>query len=78
MKGESNIRVSNSLKEVWEWKEKVYQDTDKMDFKSLKAYYQRCMGEATKKLGRQLTVTCTGRNLNYPSTLTALILPEGM
>jgi hypothetical protein len=48
------ITVSKSLEEVWEWKQKVYEETKGKSFSELNEIYFRGMQEAAKILNAQL------------------------
>lgn len=51
---EIKTTIPRSLKEVWVWKEKVYEETKDKNFKQLKKYYADSLGKAAKMLNAKL------------------------
>ena len=56
----TNVPVSNALREVWEWKEKVYQALKDKDFQESQRYYQDGIEEAVKVLNAKLVKNADG------------------
>jgi len=50
----TNSKISNSLKEVWDWKEAVYEDTKNMDSEQLNKYFFEGLLSAVKSLNAKL------------------------
>ena len=50
----TNVPVSNALREVWEWKEAVYEDVKDMTFEEKQAYFRNGMEEAARTIGARL------------------------
>lgn len=51
---EIKTTIPRSLKEVWVWKEKVYEETKDKNFKQLKKYYADSLEKAAKMLNAKL------------------------
>ena len=60
MKTTNELYVSQSLKEVWEWKEKAYLATKDMSFEQLMEHYKKNAENAAKLLGTRITKTENG------------------
>jgi hypothetical protein len=49
-----NFFISKSLEEVWEWKEKAYEETKDKTFEELKAIYKKSVEDAAECIGAKL------------------------
>ncbi|MEW6685736.1 MAG: hypothetical protein AB1393_05965 [Candidatus Edwardsbacteria bacterium] len=44
------MKISKALKEVWEWKEAVYEETKNMDKKEVVKYFHKSVGRLLDKM----------------------------
>ena len=56
----NQLADSNALKEVWEWKEKAYDETRNMSIEELLAYYKNSVEKAAMLLGTKIIKTESG------------------
>ena len=52
--------ISRALTEVWEWKEEVYKDINKMSFEEKQKYFKKGLTDAAKLLKGKLKANPDG------------------
>lgn len=52
--------ISKALTEVWEWKEEVYKDINKMPFEEKQKYFKKGLSDALKLLKGKLKANPDG------------------
>ena len=52
--------ISKALTEVWEWKEEVYKDINKMSFEEKKRYLEKGLNKAIKTIKGKLKTNSDG------------------
>ncbi len=57
---EKAVPISKALSEVWDWKEKVYNDVKDMSFEEKREYYEKGLKEAAKILKAKLKTNPDG------------------
>ena len=56
----TDSKISKSLIEVWQWKERVYEDIKDKNFTEKSKYYEQGLNEAVKLLNGQLIKNVDG------------------
>lgn len=54
------VPISKALTEVWEWKEEVYKDINKMSFEEKKRYLEKGLNKAVRSIKGKLETNPDG------------------